>query len=124
MSTDLIPSTVVSRIGKKARIEAITTFDVMPKPNQTTNSGTSATFGMTWVAITNGLSMRSRRGILPSRKPRPTPKMLAKTKPRKVSHAVTPVWNQTLLLPRNPNHATTTSEGGGSTSLLTLNNWT
>ena len=45
-STDFTPSTVLVRIGKKASTAATIIFDVMPKPNQTTNSG--ASYGITW----------------------------------------------------------------------------
>ena len=32
-------------------MEAITIFEVMPKPNQITNNGAIATFGVVWMVI-------------------------------------------------------------------------
>ena len=43
---------VFSIKGKKQISAVITTVDVMPKPNQTINSGASASLGTTWLATT------------------------------------------------------------------------
>ena len=40
------PATALTKIGKKVMIAAIATFEVMPKPNQMTKNGASATLGM------------------------------------------------------------------------------
>ena len=46
LSTDLKPTTVETTIGKKPSMNAEMTLGKMPKPNQTTNSGAIAIFGM------------------------------------------------------------------------------
>ena len=38
--------------GKKQISAVITTVGMVPKPNQTMNSGASASFGMTWLVTT------------------------------------------------------------------------
>ena len=53
-STDLKPTTVATTIGKKASRNAAITLGMMPKPNQTTNSGAMATFGMLCENTSNG----------------------------------------------------------------------
>ena len=45
-STDLNPCTVETTTGKKPSRNAEITFGNMPKPNQTTNSGAMAIFGI------------------------------------------------------------------------------
>jgi predicted alpha/beta-fold hydrolase len=44
-STERNPATVFTRIGKKAITAVIRTFEAMPKPNQITSRGASATLG-------------------------------------------------------------------------------
>src|SRR5690349_16999117 len=44
-STDLNPTTVETTTGKNPSMNAAITFGMMPKPNQTTNSGAIAIFG-------------------------------------------------------------------------------
>ena len=44
-STDLKPTTVATTTGKKPSMNAQMTLGMMPKPNQTTNSGAIAIFG-------------------------------------------------------------------------------
>ena len=44
-STDLKPCTADTTTGKKPSRNAEITFGMMPKPNQTTNSGAIAIFG-------------------------------------------------------------------------------
>src|ERR1700744_1801887 len=44
-STDLNPCTAETTTGKKPSRNAAITFGMIPKPNQTTNSGAIATFG-------------------------------------------------------------------------------
>ncbi len=39
---------VLTISGKKATSAALITFEVSPRPNQTTISGASATFGIAW----------------------------------------------------------------------------
>ena len=50
-SVDLRPLITLTSTGKKATVAAITTLDVMPKPNQMMNNGAIATFGVVWIAI-------------------------------------------------------------------------
>ncbi len=45
-STDLKPCTPATTTGKKPSRKAEITFGAMPKPNHTTNSGATATFGI------------------------------------------------------------------------------
>src|SRR5438105_1425195 len=45
-STDLKPCTVATTTGKKPSRNAAMTLGTIPKPNQTTNSGAIATFGI------------------------------------------------------------------------------
>ena len=44
-STDLKPATVETTTGKKPSMNAAMIFGMMPKPNQTTNSGAMAILG-------------------------------------------------------------------------------
>ena len=53
-STDRTPSCTLSMIGKNAISAAMMIFELMPKPNQMTNSGMSATLGTTWEATMSG----------------------------------------------------------------------
>ena len=49
-----MPANVLTTIGKNAITKASSsTRDVIPSPNQTMNSGASATLGTTWKAITS-----------------------------------------------------------------------
>ena len=68
-----------------ATTAAITTFEVTPNPNQTMKSGTSATFGTTWVATMNGFIVSSSQRVRPSSTPKPTPITIAHAKPTNVS---------------------------------------
>ena len=58
-SAERSPSMTLTSTGKNEITAAITTLLVMPKPNQTTNSGASATFGTVWKATTYGMKVRS-----------------------------------------------------------------
>jgi hypothetical protein len=107
-------------MGKNASTAAMTTFGVRPNPNQTTNSGTSATFGTTCVATMKGFNIFSARGILPRSAPRPTPMMVAKKNPRIVSQTVIQVWSHMLGRVRLASHSIITRDGGGRINLLTL----
>ena len=54
-STLKSPAAVLTVIGKNAIRNAISTFGSSPKPNQTVNSGASASFGLAgWLAINAG----------------------------------------------------------------------
>src|SRR5438067_12935244 len=53
-STDLKPMTVDTTTGKKPSMNAAMTFGMMPKPNQTTNSGAIAIFGTLCENTSNG----------------------------------------------------------------------
>ena len=64
---------------------ATITFDVMPKPNQTTKSGTSATFGTTCVATMKGLSVSSSQRMRAISTPRTTPMSAAQKNPTSVA---------------------------------------
>ena len=48
ISTDAMPCTVLTTIGKTAIRNVMSTFGRSPKPNQTTNNGASASFGIAW----------------------------------------------------------------------------
>ena len=48
LSAEFNPEIVLIIIGKKATSAAVTILDVTPRPNQRTNSGASATFGIDW----------------------------------------------------------------------------
>ena len=53
LRVDLLQAGQVFSIKGKKQISAvITTVDVMPKPNQTMNSGASASLGITWLTTT------------------------------------------------------------------------
>ena len=43
---------VFSISGKKQTSAVMTTVEVIPKPNQTMNSGASASLGTTWLVMT------------------------------------------------------------------------
>lgn len=58
-STERIPTIVFTKIGKKQMSATRTTFDSMPKPNQTMTRGASATLGTDWSPTTNGKTKRS-----------------------------------------------------------------
>ena len=51
-SAALRPSMTLISIGKNEMTAAMTILLVRPKPNHTTNSGASATFGTVWNATT------------------------------------------------------------------------
>src|SRR5207237_8190354 len=53
-STDLKPTTVDTTIGKNPSMNAQMTLGMMPKPNQTTNSGAIAIFGTLCENTSNG----------------------------------------------------------------------
>src|ERR1700742_5245669 len=53
-STDLKPCTAETTTGKKPSRNAEMTLGMMPKPNQTTNSGAIATFGTDWENTKSG----------------------------------------------------------------------
>ena len=53
-SVDESPTIVSTTIGKNATRNTISAFDVSPKPNQSRNSGASATFGTTCEPISSG----------------------------------------------------------------------
>ena len=91
-SIDFTPSTVLLMIGRKASTAAITTFEPMPKPNQTMNSGTSAILGTTCTATRIGCSARSSHATLPNRMPALPPSSNATRKPPTVSPSVTAAW--------------------------------
>ncbi len=84
-SIDFTPRTVLVRIGKKASTAATMTFEVTPKPNQTTKSGTSATLGITCVAMMKGFSVSSSQRSRAISTPRVTPMSVAQKKPASVA---------------------------------------
>ena len=88
----------------------------MPKPNQTMNSGTSATFGTTWEATINGRSARSSQAIRPRTAPMPTPRTSAMPKPTRVSVRVTVRWVMKSCACMTSTMPPTTSSGCGSTN--------
>src|SRR6266487_724453 len=53
-STDLKPTTVETTTGKNPSRKAAITLGIIPKPNQTTNSGAIATFGTLWENTSSG----------------------------------------------------------------------
>src|ERR1700749_1174354 len=53
-ATDLKPCTADTTTGKKPSRKAEITLGMMPKPNQTTNSGAIATFGTDWENTSSG----------------------------------------------------------------------
>ena len=50
-SAESRPLITLTTIGKKEIVAAIAIFDARPKPNQMTNSGATATFGIVWNAM-------------------------------------------------------------------------
>jgi len=58
-STERTPSMTFCMIGKNARIAAMITFEVTPKPKRITKIGMSATLGTTCSATMIGLSASS-----------------------------------------------------------------
>src|SRR5690606_4466452 len=115
-SSERTSSITFSMIGKNARIAAMITFDVMPKPNQITNSGTSATFGITWNVTTIGRTARSSHTSRPSTAPTTTPVTSAMPKPATDSiNVVRACTVQTSGRRTSSTSAATTSSGGGNT---------
>src|ERR1700742_51345 len=53
---DLRPVTVLTRMGKKAMIDAVTTWGTMPNPRSSTSSGAIAMDGMTCDATMSGMT--------------------------------------------------------------------
>ena len=49
---DRKPTMVLANTGKKTIVAVMITLEVMPKPNQSTNSGATATLGTVWKATT------------------------------------------------------------------------
>ena len=88
-STERTPSRTLSITGKKASSAAMMTLVVMPKPNQMTKRGISATLGMTSRAMISGRTLASSSGSLPSRTPTTTPAATPTEKPIAISMTVT-----------------------------------
>jgi hypothetical protein len=72
-------------IGKNARIAAMMILDVVPNPNQITNSGMNATFGTTCRATIAGCSARSSQTMRPRIAPAAMPTNSAIAKPTSTS---------------------------------------
>ena len=54
MSSAWNPAMLASRSGKKDRRTVRSTFDWIPKPNQTRNRGATAIFGTSWMKTRTG----------------------------------------------------------------------
>src|SRR5262245_2995613 len=103
-------------IGKNASIADMITFEVIPKPNQITNSGISATLGTTCEATMSGRRVRSSHGTLPSTTPTATPHTTAIRNPLIVSVAVTWACDHVSGSLTTSTRLARTVSGGGSTS--------
>ena len=57
------------------------TFDFMPRPNQISTSGTSATRGVEYNAVTNGFTIIAMRRYQPMITPSTTPTAIARPTP-------------------------------------------
>ena len=119
-STERTPSCTLSMIGKKPISAAMMIFELMPKPNQITNSGMSATLGTTWEATMSGRRLISISGTLPRITPVITPKTSAIRKPTTASVVVTWASCQVWDVPSALNRLSKIRVGAGRISSETF----
>src|SRR6266545_2185715 len=79
------PATAETTIGKKHTRNTSTTRDTWPRPNQTSTSGASATFGTAFAATSSGVNIRSTTRELATASAMASPPTTASAYPSSVS---------------------------------------
>src|SRR5262249_36917794 len=82
------PAATFTVIGKNESTNAVITAGTVPIPNQSTSTGTTATFGTELKATSSGLKQRLRNGDAPIRTPRTIPNTTEMPNPSRVVRSV------------------------------------
>ena len=106
------PSANEAATGKKITRTAITTLELMPKPNHSTSSGASANTGTAWLSSRIGISQRCTRGENTISSAQAAPSPVPIRRPSTVSVRVVSVLQASRL--RCCHRATATEPGPGS----------
>src|SRR5262249_60703287 len=93
-SIEASPTAVLMTTGKKAIRNAISTFGSSPKPNQTRNSGATATFGMACDETRSGRTERENVGHMKIASASGIPTTMLSANPSKISAVVIQPWNR------------------------------
>lgn len=111
----------VDEEGKNAISATVSTFELIPMPNQTISSGAMATLGMVWVRMSSGKSTRStvRNWVMSTAETSAEP--TAMPNPIRISFMVTIEW-LTRLPSRKPSTRETATAEGAGTRMLEMSN--
>ena len=85
------PSKKAAVMGKKMTSTAITTLELIPKPNHSTSSGARAKTGTAWLSSSRGMSQRCSRGRNTSVSASPAPSSVPIARPSTISARVVSV---------------------------------
>ena len=110
---------LASSSGKNVSSNVSITFEVSPKPSQTTNSGATAIFGTSWMKTSSGYSIRFAVGDSAISRPSGMAVTTDNPKPRTISWIVTDAMVEQALT-RPSQIRGSTSSGGGSRNAGTL----